>query len=151
MSLTEKSIPELEIDDAELRIMKQRLSAEKQALQGQLGELNSKCATRIPTKDFQKIQSARGQLVKQLAAKESEIGALNAERHEVLTVLEFRKHAANKFPPSDVKKLVEMRDRWHSFSMDSKNHQRAREIAWKTSQELRDFLKPYFNESTSPP
>lgn len=145
LSIVNKSIEELEVDDGELRTMRQRLSAEKQALQGQLGELNARCATRLPTKEYQKIQSARGQIVKQLAEKESELGAINSQRAEVLTVLEVRKRQAGKFVPSDVKKLVEIRDRWHAFSMDSDNHQKAREVAWKISQELRELLKPHFH------
>jgi len=145
LSIVNKSIEELEVDDGELRIIRQRLSAEKQALQGQLGELNARCATRLPNKEYQKIQNARGQIVKQLAEKESELGALNSQRHEILTVLEVRKRQAGKFVPSDVKLLVEIRDRWHAFSMDSDNHQKAREVAWKVSQELLEFLKPHFH------
>lgn len=149
MSMADKSICELEVDDGELRAMKQRLSAEKHALQGQLAELNSKCATRLPTRDFQRIQSQRGDVVKQLADKEIEIGALNTQRHEVLTVLEVRKRQAGHFAPTDVKKIVEIRDRWHDFSMDSENHQKAREVAWKFSQELREFLKPHFQKDNT--
>lgn len=145
LSIVEKAICELEIDDGELLSMKQRLSAEKQALQGSLAELNAKCATRLPNKEYQRIQSARGQIVKQLADKETEIGALNRQRAELNTVMQVRKRQAGKFVPSDVKALVEIRDRWHSFSMDSDNHQKAREVAWKISQELREFLKPHFH------
>lgn len=144
LSIVNKSIEQLEVDDGELRLIRQRLSAEKQALQGALGELNARCATRLPNKEYQKIQSARGQIVKQLAEKESELGEINSQRAELLTVLEVRKRQAGKFVPSDVKKLVEIRDRWHAFSMDSDNHQKAREAAWKISQELREFLKPHF-------
>lgn len=145
LSIIEKSICELEIDDGELLTMKQRLSAEKQALQGQLGELNAKCATRMPQREYQRIQSARGQIVKQLAEKETEIGALNRQRAELQTVMQVRKRQAGKFVPSDVRLLVKIRDKWHAYSMDSNHHQKAREVAWKISQELREFLKPHFH------
>lgn len=144
LSIVEKAICELEIDDGELLTMKQKLSAEKQALQGQLGELNAKCATRLPNKEYQRIQSARGQIVNQLAEKEIEICELNRQRAELQTVMQVRKRQAGKFVPSDVKLLTEIRDKWHAFSMDSDNHQKAREVAWKISQELREFLKPHF-------
>lgn len=144
LSIVEKSICELEIDDGEMLAMKQKFSAEKQALQGQLGELNAKCAIRLPQKEYQRIQTARSQIVKQLAEKETEIAALNRKRTELQTVMQVRKRQAGKFVPSDVKLLVEIRDRWHGFSMDSTNHQKAREVAYKISQELREFLKPRF-------
>jgi chromosome segregation ATPase len=140
----DKSIEELEVDMGELSALKDKLSIEKQALQGQLAELNAKCAVRLPQQEFQRIQSARGQVVKQLAAKEGEIGEVNQRRAEIQTVLQVRKRQAHLFVPSDVRKLVEIRDKWHAFSMDSKNHQKAREVAWKVSQELREFLKPHF-------
>lgn len=145
LSIVAKSISELEIDDGELLIMKQRLTAEKQALQGQIGELNAKCATRIPNNEYQRIQSQRGQIVKQIADKETEIGELNRQRTELQTVLQVRKRQAGQFAPSDTKVLVAMRDRWHAFSMDSDNHQKAREVAWKVSQELRELLKTRFH------
>lgn len=146
LSIVGKAICELEIDDCELLMMKQNLSAEKQALQGQVGELNAKCATRIPNNEYQRIQSQRGQVVKQIADKETEIGEINRRRAELNTVLQVRKRQAGKFVPSDVKQLVKIRDRWHAFSMDSDNHQKAREVAWKISQEIREFLKPHFHQ-----
>lgn len=147
LSILKKSICELEVDDGEMLAIRRKLSAEKQALQGMLGELNAKCATRLPQKEYQKIQSQRGQIVKQLAEKENEIGELNAKRAELQTVLEVRKRQAGRFQPSDVKRLVEIRDRWHAFSMDKLNPRSARETAWKMSQELREFLKPYFDRT----
>ncbi len=146
LSIVNKSIAELEIDDGELRVMKQRLSAEKHALQGELAQINSQCVSRLPQKEYQRLQSRRGQIVKQLQEKEVEIGDLNSSRHEILTVLEVRKRQAQLFVPSDVRKLVEIRDRWHGFSMDKNNPKSARETAWKISQELREFLKPHFNQ-----
>ncbi len=150
LSVVEKSLVELEIDDAELRDQKHKVSQEKQALQGTLAELNAKCAVRLPGNEFLRIQRHRGQLVRQLADKEGELGAINRQRSELQTVMQVRRRQAGEFLPKDVRLLVAIRDRWHGFSMDSKNHQKARETAWKFSQELRDFLKPHFQESQNP-
>ena len=150
-AIIEKSIEELELDNGELLILKQRLLAEKQALQGQLSELNAKCSMRLPSSEYHKIQSARGQVVKQLTGKESEIGALNAQRAELQAVMDVRKRQAKKFAPSDVRQLVEIRDRWHAFSMNPDNNKNARDVAWKISQELRAFLKPHFNSEKEQP
>jgi len=147
LSIVEKTICELEIDDGELLVMKRKLTAEKQALQGDLGTLNAKCATRLPQKEYQKIQNQRGDIVKMLANKEAEIGELNAKRAELQTVMQVRKRQAGKFVPSDVRLLVAIRDKWHDFSMDKNNPKSARETAWKISQELREFLKPHFNQA----
>ncbi len=143
-SIVEKSIAELEIDDGELRTMRERLVAEKTALQSELAELNSKCATRIDNYKYQTIQNRRAQVVKQVNDKEAELAELNARRTELNTVMQVRKRQAHRFVPSDVRQIVAIRDKWHAFSMDASNHQKAREIAWKVSQELREFLKPHF-------
>ena len=143
LSIVEKSIPELEIDDGEYRAMKQKLSAEKHALQGQIAEINARCVTHLPQKEYQKLQNQRSQMVKQLQEKEVEIGELNARRTEVNTVLNVRKsQSMNRW---DIRQLVEIRDRWHGFSMDKNNHKQARETAWKISQEIGDVLKRYFD------
>lgn len=143
-SLTEKTIEELEIDCAECATLRQRLSAEKQALQGQLAEINAACIQRLPNKEFQRIRSKRFPIVRQLADKEVEIAEANRIQAEIHAVKEVRKRQAGRIVPSDIRSLVGMRDRWHEFSMDPKNHQKSREVAWKVSQELREFLKPHF-------
>jgi hypothetical protein len=42
---------------------------------------------------------------------------------------------------------VNIRDRWHEFSMEKSNTQSAREAAFKFSQELREILKRHFQKS----
>lgn len=146
--LTEQSIEELDISVGEVRTLRQRVSAEKQALQGMIGQINARCAVRLPQKEYQQLQRERATVVGQIAEKESELGALNAQMSEIQTVLEVRKRQAKQIQPREVSALVELRDRWHDYSMDAKNHQKAREVAWKVSQELRALLKPIFaNES----
>jgi chromosome segregation ATPase len=142
--LVKKSIIELQIDDGELMALRRKLTAEKQAIQGQLGEINTKLKTTLPNDIFHKLNNRRGQLVKMLSEKESEVGELNAKRAELQTVLEVRKREAGHFQPHDVAKLVAIRDKWHDFSMDKKNPKSARETAWKISQEIRELLKPTF-------
>lgn len=135
---------ELELADGEFRMMRQRLTAEKTALQSQLVEINARGKVHLPQHEYQKLQRARADVIKLLMEKESEIGAINDRRVELNTIKEVRKRQAGELAPERVRKLVEMRDRWHGFSMDPINHQKAREVAWKFSQELRDFLKPVF-------
>lgn len=149
--LIEKSIEELEVDDGELRVQKQRLGAEKQALQAEAAALNAKCSTRLANADYHRVQRQRSDVVKQITAIEADISGVNARRYEVLTVLEVRKRQAGQFAPTDVKRLTEMRDQWHAASMDPSNHQKVRETYWKCSQELREFLKPYFASGAEAP
>jgi hypothetical protein len=117
-NLVDLSIEELEVVNGELLSHKQRLSAEKQALQGQLGVLKAKCTIRLSPLEYHKVQTERGQVVNQLSEKEVEIGNLNIQLREVMTVLEVRKRQSGKIPPKEVKELVGIRDRWHDFSMD---------------------------------
>lgn len=142
-SLVEKSLPELTIDDGEFLIMRERLIQEKNALQGQLAEINAQCSHHLPQREYHKLQSWRGQIVRQLLDKDSEISELNARRAELNTVINVRKQES--FSPHQVRQLVEMRDRWHGFSMDAKRHQKERETWWHCSQELRELLKHYFD------
>lgn len=126
-SLVAKSLPELTIDDAEFRIMRQRMTAEKKALEAQLAEINARCSTHLPQKEYHKQQSQRGQLS---------------------TVISVRTQRAFTVP--QIRQLVEMRDRWHDFSMDAKRHQKERETWWHCSQELRDILKRHFDAGQIP-
>lgn len=143
-TLTQKSIEELEIDDGELRALRQRLVMEKTALQSQLNEINTQCRVRLPTAKFQQLQSRRGQIARQLMDKEREISDVNARRHELLTVKEVRKEQSSHLKVADIKKLIAIRDEWHDFSMDNKNDPVKRRMAWHFSQQLKEFLKPYF-------
>lgn len=133
--------PELAIDAAELDIERQRVCAEKHACQAQLAELNAKCAVHLPGSEFKKIQQQRSEIIKLLSEKERELAELNSRRAEIRATLEVKK---NLVTPPFVKQIVAIRDQWHAFSMDAKNHQKAREAAWKVSQELRELLRAYF-------
>jgi hypothetical protein len=138
------SIPDLEIDNGQLHILKQKLVQEKQAIQAQLAEINARCSVILPTKQFHKIRSQRGQIVKMLTDKEAEISAVKARLTQVSTVLHVKKH--EEFGANEISKLVELRDKTHAFSMDPENHQKARETAWKFSQDLRTILRTYFHK-----
>lgn len=141
---TQKTIPELEIDAAELDVLRAQLCMEKQGLQGQLAEINATLKSAVlPTKEYHRLMSIRGGVVKQLTELDQRIAAVKVRRMEVLVVRDVRKHEV--VGVGDIKRLVELRDRWHDFSMDKANPQRAREVAWKFSQELREILKRYFN------
>jgi len=144
-SIVDKSVCELEIDLGEYRMMKDRLSAEKAGLQCQLADLKARCSIRLPQEKYHKIQVERAGVLKLLAEKEAEISELNQKAAELNTVKEVRKRQAGEILPSDMRRLVEIRDKWHGFSMDSDNHQKGREAAWKFSQELREVLAQIFN------
>jgi len=147
-ALAEKSVAELEIDDGEFRVLKQRLIAEKQALQADLSAIKERCLVRLPLAEYQKLQRQRSRLVQQLMAKERELSELNAKRAELETVKQFRKESS--ITVSKMRELVGIRDHWHGFSMDEKNAPMARRLAWKFSQQLREFLKPYFSDGLLP-
>ena len=144
--LCEQTIEELEIADGEVLIQRTRLINEKAALSSRLAELKAACTIRLQSKDYHRLQKERAQVIKQLTEKEAELSLLKEQRVEINTVLQVRKRQAGLFVPKDMRKLVEIRDRWHDYSMDSKNHQKAREVAWKISQELREVLKAQFQK-----
>lgn len=138
-----KSLQDLKIDDAEFAVLKGRLSAEKKSLEGQLAELNAQASVKLLSPDYHRNRSIRGTIVKQLMEKECEIAEVNSRRREVNTVIDVRKH--QQLSPSGIRHLVEIRDRWHDFSMNPDNHKKARDTAWKISQELRTVLKSFFD------
>jgi uncharacterized protein YdaU (DUF1376 family) len=147
LSIVKKTINELEIDAAEYCMMRKRLTAEKAALQSQLAEIKAACTTRLPQQKYHSLQKQRAQLVRQLMEKEQEIATLNETRVELNAVTQVRKRQAGMFSVGETRELVEIRDKWHGFSMDAANHQKAREVAWKISQELREVLKRHFDAS----
>jgi hypothetical protein len=147
VSLVSQSIPELQVDAGELQIVRHRLVAEKRALEAQLAEVNAKCERRLPQQEYQKLRQQRAQIIRQMTEKEAEIADLNSRRAEVNTVLNVRTQKAFTVP--EIRQLVEIRDRWHGFSMDAGNHQKAREAAWQFSQELRALLKTHFDGALS--
>ena len=137
---------ELMIDEGEAWALRQKLVADKMALQTQLGELNAKCSVILPKPEYHKIQSQRAVIVKQLGEKERELAELKIRR-VALNVKKDIERVNKGMPVSRVRDLVELRDRWHGFSMEPKNHQKAREAAWKFSQELGQILKLHFDRS----
>jgi capsule polysaccharide export protein KpsE/RkpR len=138
-----KSLAELEIDDAELQVTRHRFASELQSLIGQLVEINAKLKITLPVNEFRKLNSQRGQVVKQITEKNQEVAIVKAEAAAVRAAMEVQKRKALNL--HDVRELVEIRDRWHEFSMDKGNHQKAREAAFKFSQELKIILKRYFD------
>lgn len=141
--LVEQTLPELLLGEGEYRAVRQRLVQEKLAIQQHLSEVNGKLSVKLPHAEFQKLNNQRRVLIQSLLDKEKEISAFNAERAEIETVMEVRKR--QQFGITQIKALVTIRDNWHEFSMDPANHQKAREVAFKVSQELRALLKPYFD------
>lgn len=138
-----KTLQELELDRGELVVTRTRLCAEKTALQSQVAELNSKCATRLNQSLFASIQRRRSELVSRVNEKEQEIQEINAQIQITQSAADAKRHTV-EVKRFEVRQLVHLRDQWHEFSMDPKNHQKAREAAWKFSQELREILKRHF-------
>lgn len=133
------------ITEGENAVAMQKLTSEKMAMQAQLTELNAKCATRLPNSEFQKIQNRRKDIVRMLFEKEREIADLKISRAVNSTAIKVQ--SKKSLGPSYIRQLVEMRDRWHDFSMDGNHHHKARETAWKMSQELRAILKLFFDSN----
>lgn len=138
-------IKERILDEAELLASKDRLVAEKFGLQTQLAEINAECAVRLPNAKFYRLQQRRQALVREMSEKEKELAGIRANLRVAQASTEITKRHA--FGGSHVRQLVQLRDKWHEFSMDSENGQKSREAAWKFSQELRSILKSYFSVS----
>lgn len=140
-------LADLELTRSELQQVRQSYVAEKLALVEKLGAINARCKTRLPNDEFHRLQSKRGQLVKEMARVEKKLAEMNAGAVSIQATIDIRKRTA--LAVSDVRHLVAIRDRWHDYSMDKANHQKAREVAWKVSQELKAFLKHYFDPSAN--
>lgn len=143
-SITQKSVIELELDDGELLTLRERLVTEKAALQSQLTGFKAQLAGRLPNVKYQGLMRQRAAVVQQLMEKEREIGELNEQRKVLGSVKEFRKSQESTLKVADIRSLVALRDGWHEFSMDDAHAPVERRLAFKFSQELRAFLKPYF-------
>lgn len=142
--LTAKTIEELEIEDGELLLLKEKLTTEKRCLQAEIVGINNKCTRTLPREEFNRLTRLKGDIVRQLITKDNEIAEVNTRRIALNTFKQVRKQQAGWFPSPAIRQLVEMRDRLHAISMDKKRHQKAREIAWEISQELKELLKPHF-------
>lgn len=143
--LIEKTVAELLLDQNELAAIRHRYAQEKMALQGQLIGVNAALKTKDKLREkaeFHRLNRHRTNILNSLSAKENEITLINQRRAEVQAVIDVRKQ--QQFGIKQIKELIAVRDRWHEFSMEKANHQKAREVAFKVSQELRDLLKPYF-------
>lgn len=123
---------------------RERVTAEKQGIQAQLAEINARMAVRLPNDTFRKLTLQRKDLTSRLAQCEVDLASLKTK----LRVAETQKAVAKRqaFDATCVRQLVDLRDQWHEFSMDSHQPQKARETAWKFVQELRAVLKSYFAE-----
>ncbi len=148
-------IEELKMDKAEMEIARQRLVQEKTALQSELAEINAQCRVTLPMPKFQKLQSQRGQIIRQVNEKECEISQINIQLRQVNTVVSV-KTERKEISKTVIKSFVQMRDKYHEFSMNPDNTQEARRIFWAVSQEIRGILNPYWemmkqvNESQEP-
>jgi hypothetical protein len=144
MTLIEKSKDELEIDRAELAVLRQRFVQEKMAIQSLLADVNVRCKIRLPQGEYIRLQKQRCDLTKSMNEKESNISQLNSRLRELQAVIDFKRRNL-----VDIKKLIAIRDEWHDFSMDKKNDPVKRRVAWIFSQQLRELLKPYFDQDNS--
>lgn len=143
--LLEKTVAELLLDQNELGAIRHRYAQEKMALQGQLIEVNAALKTKDKLRDkagFHRLNQHRTNILKSLSEKENDITLINQRRTEIQAVIDVRKQ--QQFGIKQIRELIDVRDRWHEFSMEKSNHQKAREVAFKVSQELRTLLKPYF-------
>jgi hypothetical protein len=143
--LIEKTVAELILDQNELAAIRHRYAQEKMALQGQLISVNAEIKTKCKQTqkaEFHRLNKHRSNILRSLSEKENDITLINQHRAEVQAVIDVRKQ--QQFGIKQIKELIAVRDRWHEFSMEKANHQKAREVAFKVSQELRELLKPYF-------
>lgn len=135
-----KTLPELLIDQGEFLLEKRRLVAEKMALTIELQELNIRLQRTMPLPEYTKVKSLRSRIVLQIQHKDSELNKTKERQNELAAIIGVRK-LQNKEGEQNWGLLRQIRDKWHSFSMDDKNHQKAREVAWKVSQEITVLIK----------
>lgn len=140
--MLDKSQAELEIDRGELTIAVKRACMEKTALQGQLSEINAALKVTLPMAEYQKLNSKRGNVIRQISDKEAEVFELKAKAVEIHAAIEITKQ--QRMSHWNVRQIVIIRDKWHAFSMDSAQHYKAREAAWAFSQELKGALAEHF-------
>lgn len=117
--------------NAEYGEAKTRLVAEKAALQAQLADVNAKCAVRLSSAVFGKVQKERAELVRRLQEKEMELAQckLNHPPPEY--------HA----PRGVVRELSDIRDRFSEFASDEDYHQAYRLAASHVVRDLNGVLK----------
>ncbi len=138
-------IEQVKMDKADLEIARQRFVQEKTALQSELAEINSSCRVTLPMKEFQKIQSRRGQIVRQVNDIEAEISNLNIQLKQVNTVVSI-KTQKNELRINMVREIVKLRDEYHAKSMDDGHSPELRRTFWKFSQEIKYILTLNFLE-----
>ena len=142
-----KSLEELRIEKGQMDINRQRVANEKKSVAAQLTELNAEIGGKKHPHDvFHRLQKRRSELVRMLNEKESELAEVNSQISGLNTFIDVRTQQS-KESKLNVRKLIEMRDRWHEHSMNPTRDQKTREVFWKCSQEIREFLKPYFASS----
>lgn len=139
-----KTSAELEVDIAELHNVRTRDTAEMKAIQAQLAELNAQLKTTQPQARYHKLMNQRAQMIRALHELELSVQGLNQKLKELNTVRAYRWKQENHLTVEDVKLLIGIRDRWHEFSMDDTQHAKARQAAFKFSQELRAVLRKHF-------
>lgn len=136
-------IEEIKMDVADLKSAKNRLVQEKMALQSETAEINAKCRVTLPMREFQKLQSHRGQLVGQINNIEIEISKLNSQITEANTVVSV-KTGTKDIQRNTINGFVELRDSYHEKSMNPDHSPELRRTFWKFSQEIRGILNPYW-------
>lgn len=142
--VAQKTIAEIEIDIAELHLARHRLIEEKAGLQAQLSEIKAIVAVLMPKPEFAKVMRRRADIISRMSLKDREISAMKSQITAMEATKSVRKSQEKEFSNGSVTEVRLIRDKWHDFSMDSTNHQKAREVAWKMSQEINVVLKKYF-------
>ena len=141
--LIEKTPSELVIEQAEVAAQIKFLAGKQKEIQFQLSEVNNLMkGKKLPHEQYHKLMAHRKNLCGSRARIEKDFTELRQKSSAVHAVMEVKKRDA--IDPKTMHRIVGIRDSWHEFSMDKANHQKAREVAFKVSQELRELLKPYF-------
>lgn len=142
-----RSTPDLIVDHGEIQLARQGLIHEMKALEGELAVINARCEVTLPRQEYHKAQRERARLVGMITEKARELSVVKSQAQVVHAKILLQKTQCES--PSIIRQITEIRDRWHEFSMDPANPQKARETAWKFTQELRVVLKAYFDSKAS--
>lgn len=143
--LIEKTPSELVVEQAEVAAQIKFLAGKQKEIQSQLSVVNNLMkGKKLPHEQYHKLMAHRKNLCGTLARIEKDFAELRQKSSAVHAVMEVKKRAA--IDPKTMHQIVGIRDKWHEFSMDKANHQKARETAFQISQELRELVRPCFSK-----
>lgn len=143
--MNKEIVDEAKLDQVDFLAEKRRLVAEKFALQSQLVECNAELKITHPIAKYNAFCRQRVELIKMINERERDLSIVNQRLSESSAVINKGAHSKN-LSKHIIRQFVQIRDKWHNYSMEDANNPMARRTAWAVSQEIREVLKAYFDD-----